>query len=120
MSYYNVLLKGLKTDDILALLDIIKNSEKTLSNTNVGLKRLINTEMNLTLNQDMINDLLSLLRDYRLLMKSEHNRYFVDSTNVKLWKEYGYNINFYNHYGNDRLKQEFNARGINLDVPCYK
>ena len=117
MSYYNTLLKGIKTQDILSLLDIIKKSN--LNNTNIGLKRLINTEMNLTLSQDMVNDLLQLLTDYKLLMKSENNHYYVDNANVKIWKEYNYNINFYNHWGNDQLKVSFNKKGINLDVPCY-
>lgn len=117
MSYYNTLLKGIKTQDILSLLDIIKNAN--LNNTNVGLKRLINTELNLTLSQDMVNDLLQLLTDYKLLMRSDNKRYYVDNANVKKWKEYNYNINFYNHWGNDQLKVNFNKKGINLDVPCY-
>jgi len=119
MNYYNVLLKGLTKDEILTLLGIIEKSEKTLNNTLNGLKRYINTEMNLTLNIEMVKDLLSVLTDYKLIMKSESKRYYVNSSNVKIWIRYNYNINFYKHYGADLLKQEFNEHGIYLDVPCY-
>ena len=120
MNYYNELLKRLTKDEILSLLDIIKSTEKTLNNTTIGLKRAINTNLNLTLNQDMVNDLLAVLVDFRLVMRSDNKRYYVDNSSVKIWKDYNYNINFYRHYDSDLKKVKFNALGINLDVPCFK